>query len=80
MEHASNGRLSLIKGDWKLIEPGPGPRINVHTNIELGNDTIPQLYNLRTDLGERLNLAGKNSGIVTELTDLLKRIKENNYK
>ncbi len=80
VEHASNGRLSLIKGDWKLIEPGPGPRINVHTNIELGNDTIPQLYNLRTDLGERLNLAGKNSGIVTELTDLLKRIKENNYK
>ena len=75
VEHASNGRLSLIKGDWKIIEPGPGPKVNINTDIELGNDTIPQLYNLKTDLGEAINVASENESIVKELTDLLQKIK-----
>jgi arylsulfatase A-like enzyme len=75
VEHASNGRLSIIKGDWKLIEPGPGVKIQVNTNTETGNDTVPQLYNLKTDLGERNNLALDNQAIVNELTDLLKTIR-----
>jgi arylsulfatase A-like enzyme len=75
IEHAVNGRLSILKGDWKLIEPGPGPRKNVFTNIELGNDTILQLYNLKTDLGEKSNVANDNPDIVIELTALLEKIK-----
>jgi arylsulfatase A-like enzyme len=76
VEHATNGRLSIIKGDWKLIEPGPGPKIDTATNTELGNDPLPQLYNLRNDIGEKNNVAPQNPGIVKELTDLLKKIKE----
>ncbi len=57
VEHSANGRLSLIRGDWKYIEPGPGPKINVNTNTETGNDTVPQLYDLKTDLGEKINVA-----------------------
>jgi len=75
VEHAVNGRLSIIKGDWKFIEPGPGPRMNVFTNIELGNDTVPQLYNLKTDLGEKNNVAKQNPDILNELTALLLKIK-----
>jgi arylsulfatase A-like enzyme len=75
VEHASNGRLSIIKGDWKFIEPGPGQKMNINTNTELGNDTSPQLYNLKTDLGERNNVASENQAIVKELTDLLLKIK-----
>ena len=30
--------LSIIKGDWKFIEPGPGAKIHVNTNTETGND------------------------------------------
>jgi arylsulfatase A-like enzyme len=75
VEHAANGRLSIIRDDWKLIEPGPGPRLNVFTNIELGNDTIPQLYNLKTDIGEKNNTAKENPDIVIELTALLEKIK-----
>ena len=45
VEHA--GRLSIIKGDWKFIEPGPGVKLQVNTNTETGNDPLPQLYNLK---------------------------------
>ncbi len=38
VEHASNGRLSIIRGDWKFIEPGPGAKVQVNTNTETGND------------------------------------------
>jgi arylsulfatase A-like enzyme len=75
VEHASNGRLSFIKGDWKFIEPGPGVKIQVNTNTETGNDPLPQLYNLKTDLGEKKNVAAENPAIVKELTDLLQSIK-----
>ena len=76
VEHSSNGRLSLIKGDWKYIEPGSGAKINENTNTETGNDPLPQLYNLKTDLGEKKNIAAENPAIVKELTDLLQEIKE----
>jgi len=80
VEHASNGRLSLIRGDWKIIEPGPGQKLNVNTNIETGNDTVPQLYNLKTDLGEENNVAGENMQMYNELKDLLEKIKTSNFK
>lgn len=74
LEHASN-RLSIIKGQWKFIEPGPGPKLNVNTNTETGNDTVPQLYNLGNDLGEKTNIANDNPLIVKELTDLIQKFR-----
>jgi arylsulfatase A-like enzyme len=73
VEHS--GRLTIIKGDWKFIEPGPGAKLQVNTNTETGNDPLPQLYNLRTDIGERNNVASQNPLIVKELTELLQKIK-----
>lgn len=73
IEHA--GRLSIIKGDWKYIEPGQGPKIQVNTNTETGNDPMPQLYNLKNDIGEKNNLAEKYPDIVNKLSDLLKKIR-----
>lgn len=75
VEHASNGRLSVIRDDWKYIEPGPGVKVQPNTNTETGNDPLPQLYNLRDDIGEKLNLASENPAVVKELTDLLLTIK-----
>ncbi len=77
VEHALNGRLSIIKNNWKLIEPGTGEKLYIHTNTESGNDTDPQLYNLKSDIGERNNVADGNQTIVNELTELLMRIKKN---
>ncbi len=75
VEHA--GRLTIIKGDWKFIEPGPGVQLQVNTNTETGNDPLPQLYNLRSDLGEKNNVAKDYPAVVKELEELLRNIKEN---
>jgi arylsulfatase A-like enzyme len=78
VEHSSSGKLSIIRGDWKYIEPGPGVKVQANTNTETGNDPLPQLYNLRTDIGEKVNVASDNQAIVKELRDLLQEIKDNN--
>jgi len=74
VEHA--GVLSLIQGDWKYIEPGKGPRMNVNTNTELGNHPQPQLYNLRDDLGEKNNVATEHPQRVKEMAGLLQKIRQ----
>jgi len=73
IEHA--GTLSLIKGNWKYIEPSGGAKIARYVNIELGNDPQPQLYNLKNDIGEKNNLAAEHPEIVKELAALLDKIK-----
>jgi arylsulfatase A-like enzyme len=70
-----SGRLSIIKGDWKYIEPGPGVKLQVNTNTETGNDPEVQLFNLKTDLGEKYNVASQNPVIVKGLTELLLKIR-----
>jgi arylsulfatase A-like enzyme len=74
VEHAANGRLSIIRGNWKYIEPGPGEKILLHTLTETGNDSLPQLYNLERDIGERYNEADNYPEMVNELHDLLQEI------
>jgi arylsulfatase A-like enzyme len=76
VEQSSSSKLSIIKGDWKYITPGPGAKINVETNTETGNDPLPQLYNLKSDLGERNNLAEQKPFIVNELTLILNKIRD----
>jgi arylsulfatase A-like enzyme len=76
VEHS--GRLSIIKGDWKFIEPGPGPKRQLNTNTETGNDPNPQLYNLNSDIGEKHNIAKHNPELVKELTELLNKIRNDN--
>ena len=77
VEHARC--LSLIRGNWKYIEPGKGPKINKNTNTELGTDPQPQLYNLKNDLGEKHNVASEHPEVVKELADLLKKIKDDGH-
>ena len=67
--------LAIIKDNWKYIEPNKGPAINALTNIELGNNPLPQLYDLHNDLSEKNNLAGQKPEIANELASLLRKIK-----
>lgn len=69
------GSLALTNNEWKYIEPSKGSKINKNTNIELGNDPQPQLYNLKTDKGEQNNVAAQNPEIVKEMVNLLQKIK-----
>jgi arylsulfatase A-like enzyme len=74
------GALAIIKDEWKYIPPNDGP-VNTGptlTNIETGNLNAPQLYNLKTDIGEKNNLAEKYPNKTKELAALLERIKTKN--
>jgi arylsulfatase A-like enzyme len=75
--HQGINTMALISGDWKYIIPKDGPKISQFTNIEMGNDTNPQLYNLKEDIGETKNLAIENPGKLKELEDLLSGIMKN---
>ncbi|HXJ42620.1 MAG TPA: sulfatase/phosphatase domain-containing protein, partial [Bryobacteraceae bacterium] len=73
VEHA--GVLSLVEGNWKLIEGGKGPKVNPNTNTELGNDAAPQLYDIGLDPGETTNRAAEYPDVVEKMLAELKRIR-----
>jgi len=66
---------SIVINKWKYITPGKGARYDASTNIELGNDTIPQLYNLKVDVGERHNLAESHPKQIRKLANKMDQIK-----
>ena len=68
------GGQALRSGQWKYIEASKRPKRNEQTNTELGNDAVPQLYDLSRDPGERQNLADSHPGKVRELQDRLAAI------
>ncbi|UXP31995.1 arylsulfatase [Reichenbachiella agarivorans] len=53
----ATSRTAFRQGDWAMIPPYQGKPVNTQVNIELGNDTAFQLYNLKEDLGQQTNLA-----------------------
>lgn len=69
------GALSLVRGNWKYIEPRNGPSFSPLTGIELGNSPDPQLYYLGDDIGEKNNIANQYPEKVEELSTLLRKIK-----
>ena len=69
------GALSLRQGQWKYIAPNNKRKINEETNTELGNDSVPQLYDLANDPGETRNVASTNPDRVTFMAAALDRIR-----
>ncbi|RPJ52401.1 MAG: arylsulfatase, partial [Acidobacteria bacterium] len=74
IEHS--GILSLIRGKWKYIEPSSGDKYKSNTDTETGRDTVPQLYDLEADIGEKNNVATQHPDIVQEMEALLKKIRQ----
>ncbi|WP_109700275.1 sulfatase family protein [Chitinophaga deserti] len=70
------GSLSLVQGDWKYITPSKGVKLMKEVNIESGNDEAPQLYNLRSDIGEQQNVAAQHPEKVKAMAAELERLKE----
>ncbi|MFH6602563.1 arylsulfatase [Maribacter algicola] len=80
-----NGRQELVleastktafrKGDWAMIPPHEGPPINNYVNIELGNSSEYQLYNLKEDISQQTNLAESNPEKLKELIDAYEAIR-----
>ncbi len=68
-------RTALRKGDWALIPPYSGPAKNEMVNIELGNSSEFQLYNLKSDLGQQKNLAEENTEKLKEMVKSFETIR-----
>ena len=75
------GTLAIVSGNWKYIEPGYGPAVDTFVNIRLGNSPLPQLYNLKEDIGEKRDLSAQNPLVVATLKNKLEEmIKDTNSK
>ena len=73
VEHA--GVLSLVEGNWKVIEGGKGARVDRNTATELGNEPTPQLYDIKLDPGETTNRAAEYPEVVARMLGELGRIR-----
>ncbi|HLP71579.1 MAG TPA: sulfatase-like hydrolase/transferase, partial [Bacteroidales bacterium] len=78
VEHNNQSHLSVIKGDWKYIEPSPGARLH-GSGSENGNDPMPQLYNITDDIGEKNNVAEANPLILKDLQNLLQEVRDGKH-
>lgn len=76
IQQSLNNTLSIVQNGWKLIEPGDGPAMQQETHIELGNSPEPQLYNLKNDIGEKVNVAQAHPDLVKKLAGALREVKE----
>ena len=72
--------VSISDHEWKYIEPNKGSAYDKATNIELGNNQKPQLYNLKEDIGEKNNLAAENPELVQKYQTLLDNEKNKGYQ
>ncbi|MCS5489049.1 sulfatase family protein [Algoriphagus limi] len=63
----ATSRTAFRQGDWVMIPPYPGPEVLGNVNIEMGNSSDYQLYNLKEDIGQQNNLANSNPEKLQEM-------------
>jgi arylsulfatase A-like enzyme len=71
----ATSRTALRKGDWVLIPSYKGPAVNREVNIELGNDSEFQLYNVENDPGQTKNLAKEKPDKLKEMIQSFQKIR-----
>jgi len=80
IQQSLHNTLSIVQGQWKYITPSQRAKMNVNTNTELGNDSNPQLYDLKKDPGERNNVASRYPKVVAELEAKLAAVSQNSSR
>lgn len=75
----ATSRTALRKGEWVMIPPYKGPAINKDVNIELGNFSDYQLFNLSGDEKELKNLATENPQKLKEMKKTFEKIRGNDF-
>jgi arylsulfatase A-like enzyme len=73
-------KTALRAGDWAMIPPYKGPAVQNQVNIELGNSSEYQLYNLKNDPGQRNNLAASNPKKLEEMKKNYQKIRGSESK
>ncbi|MDP5157515.1 MAG: hypothetical protein NWQ07_02910 [Flaviramulus sp.] len=75
----ATSRTALIKGDWVLIPPYNGPKIETQVNIELGNSGEFMLFNLKEDPSQQYNLATKKPDKLKSMITEFEQIRGKEY-
>lgn len=76
----ATSRTALRNGDWLMIPPYKGKSIEEEVNIETGNSNIYQLYNLKEDIKQRINLAESNPKKLKEMITIFETLRGKDYK
>jgi len=63
----ANTKTAFRKGNWLMIPPYSGEAILEEVNIEVGNSSEYQLYDLKEDVGQKHNLAKSQSKILSQM-------------
>lgn len=70
----NDGLITYIKGDYVLIPPQIGPKVN-WVNHETGNDLNVQLFNIKEDRGQLYNIADQHPELVSKMLNEIENIK-----
>jgi len=71
----ASSRTALRSGDWVMIPPYKGAFVNKQVQIETGKSSEYKLYNLKTDSGQRHNLATTYPEKLKAMIATFKRLK-----
>ncbi|UXX81301.1 arylsulfatase [Reichenbachiella carrageenanivorans] len=72
-------RTAYREGDWIMIPPYGGRKLLTDVNIEIGNDTTFQLYNLKEDVAQQHNLAETEPERLKQMLDAFVEIRGEDY-
>ena len=75
----ATSRTAFKRGDWVMIPPYEGPAVNDKVQIELGNDSNFQLYNLTEDIEQQNNLAALKPEKLQEMLKAFEAIRGDDY-
>ena len=70
VNHSNHGEFAYRDGSWKLVFRMNKPNLEKSRGLP----TVAELYNLKTDIAEKNNLAEKHPQIVQRMTDQLKKL------
>ena len=72
-------RTALRSGDWVMIPPYNGPAKLEAVNIEIGNGSQYQLYDLSKDISQQIDLADSKPEKLNEMILRFKEIRGESY-
>jgi arylsulfatase A-like enzyme len=75
----ATSRTAYKRGDWVMIPPYEGPALNDKVQIELGNASDFQLYNLAEDIEQQNNLAALKPDKLQEMLTAFEAIRGDDY-
>jgi len=75
----ATSRTAYKKGDWVMIPPYKGVKVNERVDIELGNDDVFQLYNLKNDIGQQENLASSEKKKLQQMVSEFEAIRGESF-